>query len=204
MPISQGRKSHQSQYFKLRSLYLHLDIPHLVLTSPAVSSKSCPFTGHPAGYVPCVETQGFKEPSALGAPAWINQTPLLRCLHSVLQNMSLCSCISSHLTGEAFKHHPQIPKPLVPDPGTYQDPSKKQKAHCLATEVKKILLFMRWGVGSCSCFKKTGGYKMFLSGMQETQRVGSKKMFFLSVWFKPSPYVFPIGTEALIWNSSPL
>lgn len=30
---------------------------------------------------------GFKEPSTLAAPLWISQGPLLRCLHSVLQNL---------------------------------------------------------------------------------------------------------------------
>lgn len=40
--------------------------------------------------------------------------------------------------------------------------------------------------------------------MQDTQQVDLKTMFFLLVHFKLSPYVFPIGTEAVIWNSSPL
>lgn len=39
---------------------------------------------------------------------------------------------------------------------------------------------------------------MFHNGMQETQQVGLKKMFFLSIHFKLSPCVFPIGTEGLI------
>lgn len=39
---------------------------------------------------------------------------------------------------------------------------------------------------------------MFHHGMQETQQVALKKMFFPSVHFKLSPGIFPIGIEALI------
>lgn len=115
MPILQGRKSHHSEYFKLRNLYLHLNLPHLVLTSLAVSSKSSVLSIHWASNRTC-SVWNLKDMRIQGSLWVLLLGSLPRCLHFIPQNTSLCSCISSHLAGEAFKHHPQLPKLLVPDP----------------------------------------------------------------------------------------
>lgn len=145
--VSPRRKSHQSEYFKLRSLYLHLHT-FLILSQHLwqyfQSPGSYPFMGHPTECVLHEESQGHENLMSLQLWELLPGSTRVHCFcaFTVLQNISLCSCISSHLTGEAFKTTP-TPKLLVPDPGIHQDPSKKHKARCVPTEVgKKSALYV--------------------------------------------------------------
>lgn len=119
----------------------------------------------------------------------LDQPDQLRCLHSVPQDTSLCSCISSHL----IKHH-QTPQTFGAWPRNAPGPFWKAKS-TLSSNRRKFCSLCGEGQARALALKGLEVIKCFLMECRRLSKLVQRKCFSSQSILNSLPMVFPLALK---------